>query len=425
MVPVVITLLFPADKIICAPSKMSQKRFVSTFGQRASIAYAPYLHTPQVLPLDLVTPVFQRFKQILTSSPDKIHKQFAQQCFNGEFQNEVIEQNMEILLAKQMQNNYGISLKKMKFTQPNNYLCTSDLVISDDDPNSFIVSFELKTAENRASDPKLQNATYFQYSSSKCAYLVSITSTTIQVSGARRLMTANRSMQVVIEDLTHQIDLSDKTKVAQVFNSILSTYLDLKSVQIPSHVTDVLPPITNIKYTDIVPSKYVFTAVLEGNRKVAVKFINGMYGKEAHQLLHQSNLAPQYYFEYSIWSCWRAIVMELVEGTLLLDYCAPNHSVLEAVKDNLQNVLAVLKEGSYVHGDLRSNNIIVTASGGVKVVDFDWAGKKGVAHYPFDINTDIAWPLGVQAGTCIEEQHDKFWIQQAIDGLKCDNDDSS
>ncbi|KAJ7639135.1 hypothetical protein FB45DRAFT_739360, partial [Roridomyces roridus] len=45
-----------------------------------------------------------------------------------------------------------------------------------------------------------------------------------------------------------------------------------------------------------------------------------------------------------------------------------------------------------VHGDLRPENILVHENGSVRVVDFDWAGKVGEVHYPYNLYRDTGFP---------------------------------
>jgi len=44
-----------------------------------------------------------------------------------------------------------------------------------------------------------------------------------------------------------------------------------------------------------------------------------------------------------------------------------------------------LKEKSFVHGDLRCQNILLSGTSQFAVVDFDWAGEYGDVKYPLDI----------------------------------------
>ena len=67
-----------------------------------------------------------------------------------------------------------------------------------------------------------------------------------------------------------------------------------------------------------------------------------------------------------------------------------------------------------MHGDLRSNNIIVHKRElSIRIIDWDWAGKIGEATYPASINMDqITWPKGVSAHQLMTPQHDMEWYNR-------------
>jgi len=79
------------------------------------------------------------------------------------------------------------------------------------------------------------------------------------------------------------------------------------------------------------------------------------------------------------------------------------------LQDALEKIIIALDEKKYVHGDLRSNNIMIQTDGmdksvEFKVVDFDWAGEAGQVYYLAEWNRDIWWPG--EAGGPIEQDHD-------------------
>lgn len=413
-----------------APSKMSLKTFIATFDGDNSLAFTKYLDTLPVLPLLLVSPVFQNFTTLLECNPDDRDIQFAKSYYADSVQSETLEANMELKFyyhyRLHYQNQYP--LKHIVLLQPDYNSCCTGLSVKDKDKDfAFILNFEFKVPTNTSSHPLLQSAAYFHYSKSSCAYLIVITTYTIQVCGARRLPMEDGKLQCVVEILTGVIELSDERKVAQVFYAIRHTLLDIEKVTIPLNIIDILPKVTNITYTkNLVAWKYVFEATChDDGSRVVVKFVYDKYGTNVHQLLHQCNFAPLYCFENIVCQClqWKAIVMELVEGTLLLDYVPASPLLLETVTSNLRNILKVLDANNFVHGDLRTNNIIVTVSGEVKVLDFDWAGISGESRYPQDINTaDITWPTGVKGGGRIMKEHDQYWIEKAIQDLTMSHD---
>jgi len=87
----------------------------------------------------------------------------------------------------------------------------------------------------------------------------------------------------------------------------------------------------------------------------------------------------------------------------------PSKNTANQLKDALEKIIAALDEKKYVHGDLRSNNIMIRTdvmdkSVDLKLIDFDWAGKARQVHYPAEQNREIQWPG--KAGGPIEQDHD-------------------
>jgi len=73
------------------------------------------------------------------------------------------------------------------------------------------------------------------------------------------------------------------------------------------------------------------------------------------------------------------------------------------LQEALDSIIEKLESKNYVHGDLRSNNIVIRTdviekSVDLKVIDFDWAGEAGQVRYPEERNRDIWWP-GEAGGT--------------------------
>ena len=42
----------------------------------------------------------------------------------------------------------------------------------------------------------------------------------------------------------------------------------------------------------------------------------------------------------------------------------------------------------------------------IHILDFDWAGEKGEARYPLELNTSCNWPLDVECGEHFAKEHD-------------------
>ena len=126
-----------------------------------------------------------------------------------------------------------------------------------------------------------------------------------------------------------------------------------------------------------------------------------------------TGLAPKLYGYAEVEGAPTAYVMEY------LDPCAWEtlHQFLKSdaaamdrtqLQEALDGIIGKLELKNYVHGDLRSNNIMIRTnvkekSMGLRVIDFDWAGKAGQVCYPAERNREIQWPG--KAGGPIEQNH--------------------
>ncbi len=78
------------------------------------------------------------------------------------------------------------------------------------------------------------------------------------------------------------------------------------------------------------------------------------------------------------------------------------------MQSEIKWALELLHQGGYVLGNLQSPNIIVEKTGGVKLIDFDWAGAlENEVEYPYLISSNILWPKGVEALAPIKVEHDR------------------
>ena len=84
------------------------------------------------------------------------------------------------------------------------------------------------------------------------------------------------------------------------------------------------------------------------------------------------------------------------------------------IKQTISKEIDDFHAKGFVHGDLRTNNILVALEDKISVyiVDFDWSGKKGTATYPFFINQNIPWPPEAADGAVITPEHDNYWVDR-------------
>ena len=168
--------------------------------------------------------------------------------------------------------------------------------------------------------------------------------------------------------------------------------------------------ITYLQWLD--EDKLVWIAETSQNESVIVKFTRH-YCSNAHELLAKAGLAPILYYadEEESAENLRMIVMQNIEGAVHLDEVPRPHR--PQVFDRIREALTLLHDNDFVFGDLRPPNILVTKDyQQVKIVDFDWCGKQGIARYPVGgVNREHAWPDGVETNGLIEKVHDEKWLQ--------------
>ena len=148
--------------------------------------------------------------------------------------------------------------------------------------------------------------------------------------------------------------------------------------------------------------KWLFAAK-RNDKDVCVKFVPRRYGTEVHKLLADNSLAPELVDTSELPGGWIAIIMEnIVNGKMLQEH---------HVKESLRQVLQLMEEKAYVHGDLRPQNILVRDN--VFIIDFDWAGNEGDATYPPTLNvSENDWAGGVMPEGQIKKEHDQYQITQ-------------
>ena len=79
------------------------------------------------------------------------------------------------------------------------------------------------------------------------------------------------------------------------------------------------------------------------------------------------------------------------------------------VEMSVMAAVQVMHSENYVHGDLRSVNMMIS-KGNVKLLDFDWSGKEGLIRYPHFINriSIKSWHNEVCTGSFIRKTHNLY-----------------
>jgi serine/threonine protein kinase len=171
------------------------------------------------------------------------------------------------------------------------------------------------------------------------------------------------------------------------------------------------------------PEKLIFIGTEENNNRICVKFVRA-YSWDAHKCLEVLECAPRLRGFEEIAGGWFMVVMDMLPDDF--ETLSVREKLPSSVFDDIRAKLKKFHEAGFVHGDIRDTNIMVSKSNArkFKIIDFDWAGKRGEARYPAGVNyVDIERPLEARDGKEILADHDLAMLK-CIRRLKC-NDSST
>ena len=158
--------------------------------------------------------------------------------------------------------------------------------------------------------------------------------------------------------------------------------------------------------------------------QVLVKLVPRSYSRDVHKHMADNGLAPKLYGYAEADGAPTAYVMEYLDPPTwqtLYQFFESDTAAVDPtqLQEAVEGILKMLDTKDYVHGDLRTNNIMIQTNEkcvDLKVIDFDWAGKAGEVCYPAERNTDIQWPG--EAGAPILKEHDSemvdSWLRQRL-----------
>ncbi|EJU02349.1 hypothetical protein DACRYDRAFT_22023 [Dacryopinax primogenitus] len=171
---------------------------------------------------------------------------------------------------------------------------------------------------------------------------------------------------------------------------------------------------------DNLGTRPVFSGIMtvEGQEPEAciIKFVD-LYGIAVQEhIVTTLGAAPKIYGVQRLSPTLQMVVMEkIADGERLIELGHVTEQRWNNIKAQLRELAEVLKAANFVHGDIRSPNILLTPDDRVKLIDFDTAGKEGEVFYPANINMMIDWPEGVGPGKLIRTVHDQVMIARLAD----------
>ncbi|KIK78612.1 hypothetical protein PAXRUDRAFT_16777 [Paxillus rubicundulus Ve08.2h10] len=161
----------------------------------------------------------------------------------------------------------------------------------------------------------------------------------------------------------------------------------------------------NFKYShQLFSEKLLFFGSLASTDAICIKFVR-RYSQQVHLRCASMGCAPALLGFESIPGGWFMVVMDALPS----DYvCLDNFQASDGCLGRIKDQLIQLHGDGFVHGDIRSTNIVVSKDETkFMILDFDWAGKFGETRYPMNVNTtEIHRPEGVIDGALIHAGHD-------------------
>ena len=163
---------------------------------------------------------------------------------------------------------------------------------------------------------------------------------------------------------------------------------------------------------------YIFFGDLDSTarQRVCIKFTH-QYSEDVHRFCAAKGHAPKLHAVQRLPGGFYMVVMDDIgEEYISLDHFVDGSQEIvsspayAALKENIQWFLEEMHRAGWVHGDLRTSNVMVKKSGldgSFLLIDFDWSGKNQEVTYPSFMNrTDLRRPVGADDGEPILALHD-------------------
>jgi hypothetical protein len=177
--------------------------------------------------------------------------------------------------------------------------------------------------------------------------------------------------------------------------------------------------------------RLLFLAIEDGSRKQLLVKFSKRYATKVHELLASAEpaLAPKLYACEDLPGGWKMAVIEFLpqEQWLTLDVFLrknPGADIEAMVMNRLEEVLNNLESRGFVHGDIRSYNILVSKSEtdiDLRLIDFDYSGEANKDRYPRDWNYRVR-PKGADGGALMKVEHDKTMVNDLFTHVPLPNE---
>ena len=154
------------------------------------------------------------------------------------------------------------------------------------------------------------------------------------------------------------------------------------------------------RYSSELTSEYnfVFFGDLDSTadrQTLCIKFTH-QYGEDVHRFCTEKGHAPKLHSVQRLPGGFFMVVMDNIgeEYIDLHSFLEDHREILSSsaytdLKENIRQFLEEMHQNGWVHGDLRSTNVMVKKSGldgSFLLIDFDWSGKNQDIVYPSFVN---------------------------------------
>ena len=205
------------------------------------------------------------------------------------------------------------------------------------------------------------------------------------------------------------------TQLEAYYNELPTTTLSFKEARLPypttfTHLqTQVNAPLKlECQAMPDSPDRLLFQGWTDGH-PVVVKFVRS-YSKDLHKHCADLALAPVLLGFEQLPGNWLMVVMEYMDDYKPLSTFEDRASISTHLQQTVTKLVTSFHGQNLVHGDIRDSNLLVRVKNGeleMKLIDFDWGGRQGVARYPVLVNKfTVTRPLDVIGGQLITTDHD-------------------
>ena len=150
--------------------------------------------------------------------------------------------------------------------------------------------------------------------------------------------------------------------------------------------------------------------------KIAIKYADKKYSFDLNHLLVEEGYAPILHSTHLLKSKYLCMLMDWVDEGL----DDLKESERQEIAKHLVEILTLIRQKGFVHGDRRNRNIIVCADLKPMIIDYDWTGSNQKVCYPSNVDYDQFQLLpseecsGIKTKFPDDDEAIKFYIKYCL-----------